>query len=104
MVILFSLQCKWKWEIVRILQPQKEISGARICLRKIAFGSGFPGPQSKWAHGRRSGRDSRAPNPSQPPRHSSEKRFPRNSAKSAGKSAAITEAKPAGPGWITAEG
>jgi hypothetical protein len=40
-VILFSFQCKWKWEIVRILQPKTETHGSQICLRKIAFGSEF---------------------------------------------------------------
>jgi hypothetical protein len=35
MVILFSLRCKWKWEIVPILQPKKETPGARFAFRRL---------------------------------------------------------------------
>jgi hypothetical protein len=74
-------------------------SSAWICLRKIAFGSESPVPQPEWARGRRSGHKSRAPKQSRLPHHSSIKRFPWRSVKSAGKPATITKTKPVGAGW-----
>jgi hypothetical protein len=47
---------------------------------------------------------SRTPKPSPLPRDSSVKRFPRNSAKSEGKSAMISEAKPSGGGGSATAG
>jgi hypothetical protein len=92
-VILFGLQCKLKWKMENYAD-----SRARIGFRKIAFKSKIHVPQPECVRGRRSGRESRAPKPSRLPRLSSVKRFPRNSAKSAGKSATITEAKSARAG------
>jgi hypothetical protein len=94
---------------VRILQRQKQLFRLGSAFQQLrpsqhSHSTGAkprkcsrlrPESVSECAHGRRSGRERRAPKPLRLPRHGRVKRFPPNSAKSVGKSATIREAKPA---------
>jgi hypothetical protein len=86
--IVSVFQRKWKWEIVQSLRREKKTFETQIRLQEIAFGYECPVSQPGLPlHGR-----------------TSVKRFQRESARSAEKSATMSEAKLAGAGGTATEG